>query len=56
MSKQERGFHMSATEIFSAAAFCFAMVFALLGGLYGLVKLSTIAIRFFESRVKKDGR
>ena len=46
---------MGAIEIVYAAFFCFAMVFALLGSLYVLVKLSTGVIRFFENKVK-NGR
>ena len=40
-------------EILSAALFCFSMVFALLGGLYISVKLSTSAIRIIETKAKK---
>jgi len=36
-------------SIFSAG-FCFAMVFALLGCLYFLVRLSTGVIRFIETK------
>jgi hypothetical protein len=32
------------------ALFCFSMVFALLGGLYALIKLITVFIRTVESR------
>ena len=44
---------MGITEIISAAIFCFAMVFALLGSLYIFVKLSTNAVRFIEKKTKK---
>lgn len=40
-------------EIVFAAIFCFAMVFILLGVLYGLVKLSTNAIKYIEAKIKK---
>jgi len=43
-------------EVVSSALFCFSMVFALLGSLYGLVKLSTGVIRFIESKAKNSGR
>jgi len=43
-------------EILSAALFCFAMVFALLGGLYILLKLSTGIINIIEFNKKDDGR
>ena len=46
---------MATSEMIYAAFFCFAMVFALLGSLYILVKLSTGVIRFFENKVK-NGR
>jgi len=44
---------MEISDIITVAVFCFSMVFALLGCLYVLVKLSTNAIRFIESKVKK---
>ena len=47
---------MHTSEILFAALFCFSMVFALLGGLYGLVKLSTTAIRLIEAKAKNSGR
>jgi hypothetical protein len=43
-------------EIFSAAIFCLVLVFALLGVLYVLIKLSTIVIRFAEKKMKKQER
>jgi len=44
---------MGIEKILYSALFCFAMVFALLGCLYLLVKLSTNAIRCIESKAKK---
>jgi len=45
---------MSTTEIVFAGLFCFLMVFALLGSIYVLVKLSTSAIRIVEEKTKKE--
>jgi len=45
-----------ATSI-AAALFCFIMVISLLGGLYGLMKLSTGLIRFIEAKmISQSGR
>ena len=44
---------MNIAEILYSALFCFAMVFALLGCLYVLVRLSTSAIRIIENIIKK---
>jgi len=44
---------MGIAEILSASFFCFSMVFALLGGLYILVMLSTNLIRLIETKTKK---
>jgi len=46
---------MGNAEIITAALFCFIMVFVLLCVLFGLIKLSSIIIRFFENKVKKQG-
>jgi len=46
---------MNMTEILSAALFCFAMVFMLLGSLFFLIKLSTSVIRFIEAQTKRNG-
>ena len=40
-------------DVITAALFCFAMVFALLGSLYVLVILSTRIIRAIESKMQK---
>lgn len=47
----EEGYDMA--EIIFAALFCFSMVFALLGALYALIKLSTGAIKYIEEKMKK---
>ena len=44
---------MGIVDILYSALFCFAMVFALLGCLFGLVKLSTHAIRIIEDKAKR---
>ena len=44
---------MGIEQILYSALFCFVMVFALLGSLFILVKLSTNAIRSIESKAKK---
>jgi len=56
MVNWERMAFMGTAEILSVALFCFSMVFALLGVIYLLVKLSTGAIRFLENRVNNSGR
>ena len=45
---------MSFFESVSVGLFCFAMVFALLGGLYVLVRLSTSMIRLIEAKAKRS--
>jgi hypothetical protein len=47
------GISLNISDIIFSALFCFSMVFALLGGLYVLVKLSTSVIRFIEAKAKK---
>ena len=47
---------MNTAEIIGVALFCFSMVFALLGSLYILVKLSTNAIRIIETKAKNHER
>ena len=49
----ERRFCMGIVEILYSALFCFTMVFALLGCLYILIKLSTTIVRFIETKSKK---
>ena len=49
-SHTEGGVMMGIAEAISAALFCFSMVFALLGSLYGLVKLSTGVIRIIDGK------
>jgi len=44
---------MNLSEIFSAAFFCYSMVFLLLGGLYVSVKLSAYVIKIVEVKNKK---
>ena len=44
---------MMTGELVFAAVFCFAMVFALLAVLYGLVMLTSRAIKYVETKVKK---
>jgi len=55
VEQQKEGLIVNTSEILFAAMFCFAMVFVLLGGLYVLVKLSTIVIRTIETKAKKGG-
>ena len=45
---------MATAEIISAALFCFLMVFALLCCLFGLIKLTSIIVRYLENKVKKQ--
>ena len=47
---------MNTSEIIFAALFCFTMVFALLGGLYILLKILTSAIKTAETKTKDGGR
>ena len=47
---------MSMIDIILTALFCFSTVFALLGCLFILVKLSTSAIRVIELKLKDEGR
>ena len=50
-----RRYTMITGELVFAAIFCFATVFALLAVLFGCVKLSAFAIRYIESKMKKQG-
>ena len=40
-------------ELVLKGFFCFAMVFGLLGVLYGCVRLSAYAIKYIETKIKK---
>jgi len=44
---------MTFVEVLLTALFCFAMVFALLAGLYISVKLLTNAVKLIEGKTKK---
>ena len=44
---------MATSEIIYAALFCFSIVFALLGGLYVLLRVFTNLVRVIESKAKK---
>ena len=46
---------LSMMENVSTGLFCLSMVFALLGGIYGLVRLSTWAIRSLGGEDKNSG-
>ena len=50
-----KGVIVSTSGILFAALFCFSMVFALLGVLYVLVRLSTSVIRVIETRLTGNG-
>ena len=41
-------------ELVFAGFFCFAMVFALLAALYACVRLSALAIRYIETKMKSE--
>ena len=43
---------MNIDDILFTALFCFSMVFALLGGLYTLMKVFTDIVRFIEIKTK----
>ena len=44
---------MGISEVLYTAVFCFSMVFALLGFLFVLIKLSTKAIQLIETNKEK---